>query len=109
MPERCERIDELRRGIPWIFEIESPIQLGWWFLAQFWCNWDGKGGLCGLDRFSLVISIERLDIIYPHGKDVQSTRPIRTQTLYPLSYGYVGRYYIAETYYVRKKRSKHSV
>ena len=28
-----------------------------------------------------------MDGIYPHGKDFQSCRPIRSQTLYPLSYG----------------------
>jgi len=61
-----------------------------------WCN-------CG------AISMERMDFmllvdsIFPHGKDVQSLRPIRSQTpvlsedegLYPLSYGcVVGRLYL---------------
>ena len=56
---------------------------------QLWCNWDGKDGLCALDGQIVVNSIERMDGNYPHGKDVQSFRPIRSQTPYPLSYGCV--------------------
>jgi hypothetical protein len=51
------------------------VQLGW------------KGGFYTLDRQIVVNSIERMDGFYPHGKDFQFIRPIRSQTLYPLSYG----------------------
>ena len=47
---------------------------------QLWCNWDGSGGFCALDRQLLVHSIERMDGFYPHGKDVHLPRPIRSQT-----------------------------
>ena len=54
---------------------------------QCGCNWDGKDGLYALDGQIVVNSIESMDGYYSHGKDFQSYRPIRSQTLYPLSYG----------------------
>lgn len=47
---------------------------------QRWCNWGGKDGICAQNGQLLVHPIERMDGIYPHGKDFQSSRPIRSQT-----------------------------
>ena len=61
----------------------------------FWCNWGGKDGFSALGGQFLVNSIERMDDIFPHGKDLHLCRPIRSQMLYPLSYGCVmGRLYL---------------
>jgi len=48
-------------------------------LVQRGCNWDGKDRFDALDGPILVRSIERMDGFYPHGKDFQSFRPIRSQ------------------------------
>ena len=70
------------------YRAAKPVDLGA-VLVQFWCNWGGKDGFCALDGLFLVDSIERVEGNFPHGKDFQSSRPIRSQTLYPLSYGCV--------------------
>ncbi|MGB2954798.1 MAG: hypothetical protein WBB64_02390 [Anaerolineales bacterium] len=75
---------ELNRvvGYWFILEIEPPSQVIWdVFLVQFWCNWGGKDGFCALGGQIVVNSIERMDGIYPYGKDLQCCRPIRSQTL----------------------------
>ena len=72
---------------------EPPNQLIW---VQFWCNRDGKGGFCGLNGQLGVDSIERVDTVFPQIQDGQSSRTIRSQTLYPLNYGCVWMYYPAE-------------
>ena len=62
---------------------------------QLWCNWGGKDRFCALDGLFLVHSIERMEWDFLHGKDAHNLRPIRNQTLYPLSYGcMVGRLYL---------------
>ena len=64
-------------------KIKPPNQLvlfGGYSLVQFWCNWHGKDGFCALDGLNLAFSIERMDCIFPHGKDYQISRPIRNQT-----------------------------
>jgi len=57
--------------------------------VQLWCNWDGKDGDYALYGQIVVNSIERMDGNFPHGKDVHLPRPIRSQSLYPLSYGWM--------------------
>ena len=34
-------------------------------LVQLWCNWHGKDGYCALDGQNVVLSIERMDGIFP--------------------------------------------
>ena len=65
-----------------------PVDLGA-DLVQPWCNQDGKDGnyaLCG--QFA-VNSIERMDVVFPQIQDGHPVHTIRSQTLYPLSYGCV--------------------
>jgi len=50
------------------------------FLGATLVQWDGKDGFCALDGLFVVKSIERMDGIFPHGKDFQSFRPFRSQT-----------------------------
>jgi hypothetical protein len=61
------------------------------FSVQFWCNQCGKDGIYGLNGRSLVDPIERKDGNYPYKPCVQAPHRIRSQTLYPLSYGCVSR------------------
>ena len=68
----------------------KPVDLGV-FLVQLWCNRHGKDGFCRLNGQSWVDPIERMDGIFPQIQGVQSFLPIRSQTLYPLSYGCVFR------------------
>ena len=68
-----------------VIKNESPIQLINLILGavlvQPWCNQHEKDGICGLDGLFVVHSIERMDGIFPHGKDLLFHRPIRSQTL----------------------------
>jgi hypothetical protein len=71
----------------------SPVAGGACKPVQLWCNQRGKDGNYGLNGHSLVDPIERMNINYPHKRCVQSPHRIRSQTLYPLSYGCVWGYY----------------
>jgi hypothetical protein len=57
--------------------------------VQPWCNQGGKDGNYGRNGQIAVNSIERMDTVFPQIQDGQSSRTIRSQTLYPLSYGCV--------------------
>jgi hypothetical protein len=72
------------------YRAAKPVDLGV-DLVQRRCNWDGRDGNYARYGQVTVNSIESMDGNYPHGRDFQSTRPIRSQTLYPLSYGCVSR------------------
>jgi len=50
-----------------------------WFLGAVMVQLVWKDGDCALDRLFQVHLIERVDRIYPHGKDFQSSRLIRSQ------------------------------
>ncbi len=65
-----------------IIRAANPVRLVVYFdadLVQRRCNWGGKDGFSALGGQFLVNSIERMDGNYPHGKDFQSSRPIRSQ------------------------------
>ena len=65
------------------------------FLVQLWCKQGGKDGNYGRNGQIAANSIERMDTVFPQIQDGQSSRTIRSQTLYPLSYGCMWGYYIA--------------
>jgi len=67
-----------------------------------WCNQDGKDGNYALYGMFFVKSIERMDIIFPQIQDGQPSRTIRSQTLYPLSYGCV----VERLYLFRGEKSR---
>ena len=72
----------------------KPVDLGV-VLVQLWCKWGGKDGNYAPNGQIIVNSIERMDTVFPQIQDGQSSRTIRSQTLYPLSYGcVVGRLYL---------------
>ena len=58
-------------------------------MVQSWCNWHGRDGIYALGGQFGLYPIERIDGIFPYGKDLHLCRPIRSQTLYPLSCGCV--------------------
>ena len=91
-------LDIFISGVFLLYRVAKPVVLCFGAVwVQLWCNWHGKDGIYALDGQIVVNSIERMDSIFPHGKDVHHLLPIRSQKpvlsavegLYPLSYGCV--------------------
>jgi hypothetical protein len=72
--------------------------------VQRWCNWDGKDRFYAHNGQIVVNSIERMDVVFPQTQDGHTSLTIRSQTLYPLSYGCV----VGRLYLFRGKKSRNA-
>jgi len=73
-------LDIFISGVFLLYRVAKPVVLCFGAVwVQLWCNWHGKDGIYALDGQIVVNSIERIDAIFPHGKDVHHLLPIRSQ------------------------------
>jgi len=68
-------LDIFISGVFLLYRVAKPVE----FMGGSWCNWHGKDGICALDGKNVVLSIERMGDIFPHRKDFQFFRTIRSQ------------------------------